>query len=214
MNRFSAQFSGGSWLRRWLRAYRWALFRPRNFPRLGQATHIVMPLRAINPHCIEIGDRVVISRNCLLQPITSYLDQQFSPNLRIGDDCYVGPDCQFHCIDRIELGRGCVLSDQVYVSDVGHGMDPRDGLLMDRPILSKGPVLIEDGSFVGFASVVMSGVTLGAHCVVGARSVVTHSVPAYTMVAGNPARVIARFDLDLGKWCRIQQATAKSENDT
>jgi acetyltransferase-like isoleucine patch superfamily enzyme len=208
MNRFSAQFNGGSSLRRSLRAFRWALVRPRNFLCLGLGTQIVMPLRAINPRCISIGDRVVIGRNCLLQPLTSYLDQQFSPNLRIGDDCYVGPDCQFHCIDRIELGRGCVLSDQVYVSDVGHGMDPRDGLLMDRPLVSKGPVLIEDGCFVGFASVLMSGVTLGAYCVVGARSVVTRSFPAYTMVAGNPARAIARFDHDAGKWRRINPALA------
>ncbi|MCX2865138.1 acyltransferase [Paucibacter sp. PLA-PC-4] len=200
-NRFAAHLSAGPL--RWLRQLRWQMRRPRDLKRLGAASRIMPPLRRVNAHCIEIGDRVVIGRNCLLQPLTAYLNQRFSPRLLIGDDCYVGPDCQFHCIDRIELGRGCVLSDQVYVSDVGHGMDPRAGLIMDQAVYSKGPVVMGDHCFVGFGAVVLSGVRLGDHCVVGARSVVTRSVPAHTMVAGNPARAIARFSTDSGRWERI-----------
>lgn len=200
-NRYASQRRAGPL--DWLRQLRWQWRRPRGLKHLGAAARITPPLRHVNGHCIEIGDRVVMGRNCLLQPLTRYLQQQFTPSLRIGDDCYIGPDCQFHCVDRIELERGCVLSDQVYVSDVGHGMDPRAGLIMDQPVHSKGPVVLGAHCFVGFGAVVLSGVRLGAHSVVGARSVVTRSVPAYTMVAGNPARPIARFDPASGRWERL-----------
>lgn len=200
-NRYASQLRAGPL--DWLRQLRWYWRRPRGLKHLGKFIRITPPLRRINGHCIEIGDRVVIGPNCLLQPITSYLQQCFTPHLIIGDDCYLGPNCQFHCIDRIELGRGCVLSDQVYLSDVSHGMDPSAGLIMDQSLHSKGPVLLADHCFVGFGAVVLSGVQIGTHSIVGARSVVTRSVPPYTMVAGNPARVLAHFNLNSGCWERV-----------
>lgn len=187
-----------------LRAWRSQLLRPKGLARLADSAHLARPTHITNPHCIEIGERVIVGRNTLLQPITAYLGQSFSPRVVIGDDCYVGPNCQFHCIGRIELGAGCVLSDQVYLSDVSHGMDPRENLIMDQPVTSKGPVILGPHSFVGFGSVLLSGVTLGEHAVIGARSVVTRSVPAYTMVAGNPARPIAHFDKDRGAWVKAR----------
>lgn len=202
-NRFASQLRGD--VLDWVRKLRWYWRRPRDLKQLGRDVRISPPLRRVNGHCIEIGNRVVIGANCLLQPITSYLQQHFSPRLIVGDDCYIGPDCQFHCVDRIELGRGCVLSDQVYLSDVGHGMDPRAGLIMDQAVHSKGPVVLADHCFLGFGVVVLSGVYIGTHSIVGARSVVTRSVPAYTMVAGNPARVIARFDQTTGCWQRVRE---------
>ena len=52
------------------------------------------------------------------------------------------------------------------------------------------PVVIEDGVFIGMHSLVLKGVTIGAHSVIGAGSVVTHDIPAESIAAGNPARVI------------------------
>ncbi len=60
---------------------------------------------------------------------------------------------------------------------------------------SKGDVIIGNDVWVGEDAVILSGVTIGTGAVIGARSVVTASVPAYTIVAGNPARIIRkRFD--------------------
>ena len=55
---------------------------------------------------------------------------------------------------------------------------------------TKGNVVVENDVWIGNEAVILSGVTLGNGCVVGARSVVTKSVPPYTIVAGNPAKVI------------------------
>lgn len=56
------------------------------------------------------------------------------------------------------------------------------------------PVRIERNVWIGFDSVVLPGVTVGEGSIVGARSVVTENVPAFTIVAGNPARVIRRIE--------------------
>lgn len=52
------------------------------------------------------------------------------------------------------------------------------------------PVKISDKVWIGFNSIILKGVTIGEGAVVGAGSVVTKDVPAWTVVAGNPARII------------------------
>lgn len=56
------------------------------------------------------------------------------------------------------------------------------------------PVRIGKCSFIGTSSIILPGVTVGEYAVVGAGSVVTKNVPAFTVVAGNPARVIKKVD--------------------
>ncbi|MBR4243334.1 MAG: hypothetical protein IKR98_05525 [Bacteroidaceae bacterium] len=63
-----------------------------------------------------------------------------------------------------------------------------------RPIVSKGPVVIEDNVWIGEMACIMPGVTIGRGAIVGANAVVTHDVPPYTLVAGNPARIIKQID--------------------
>lgn len=61
--------------------------------------------------------------------------------------------------------------------------------------VSKGPIVVDDDVWIGFGAIILSGVTLGYGCVVGAGAVVTHSVPPFAIVVGNPAKVVSyRFD--------------------
>lgn len=57
-----------------------------------------------------------------------------------------------------------------------------------------GPITIGDDCFIGLRSILMSGITLGAHCVVGAGAVVTHSFPPHSVIAGNPAKKICTIE--------------------
>ena len=72
--------------------------------------------------------------------------------------------------------------------------------LIDEQGVSTAPVTIEDDVWVGANAVILPGVTLGKHCVVAAGSVVSRSVPAYTICAGSPARIIKRYDPVSKEW--------------
>ncbi len=71
------------------------------------------------------------------------------------------------------------------------------GTVADRPIAkqpltSKGDIVVGDGAWLGFGVVVLDGVRIGEGAVIGAGSVVTRSVPAMAVAAGNPARLVGR----------------------
>ena len=60
-----------------------------------------------------------------------------------------------------------------------------------QPLISKGPVIIEDECWLGFSCEILSGVHIGRHSIIAARTVVTKDVPPYSIVAGNPGNYSA-----------------------
>jgi acetyltransferase-like isoleucine patch superfamily enzyme len=70
---------------------------------------------------------------------------------------------------------------------------------MDQPVISKGPVAIGSGSWLGENVSVLS-CRIGRNCVVGANAVVTRDIPDFCVAVGIPARVIRRFNQQTGKW--------------
>jgi len=81
---------------------------------------------------------------------------------------------------------------------LGHTYYPRHfhGLLGDEETRAGLRTTIRRGAYLGLRSTILAGVTVGEYAIVGAGSVVTEDVPAYTMVAGAPARVIREYGPD------------------
>jgi len=174
------------------------LYRPSGVT-MGPRSYIFHPY-AIHPrHALTLGTRCEILKD-------SYISTH-SPGaqVRIGDGTYIGRHLYLTAMDRVTIGAGCVLSDYVYITDLAHGLDPHGAFLLHQPLESKGPVEIGDGCFLGFRASILPGVTLGAHCVVGTNAVVTRSFPAYTMLAGVPARAIKTYSLEQKQWIPIEE---------
>ncbi len=120
----------------------------------------------------------------------------------IGDDTFIGP---FVEITRgVAIGKRCkieshsFLCDSVSVGDdvfIGHGVTFTNDLYpkVDRSVKY---IKTRVGSYasIGSNATIVCGVTLGEYCVVGAGAVVTKDVPDYSIVAGNPAKVLRQFD--------------------
>lgn len=80
-------------------------------------------------------------------------------------------------------------------------MEPSAGRILSQPDIDKGEIVLGDNVFLGFSSKVLPGIELGNWTIVGAGAVVTKSFPdGFVMIAGNPAKVIKRYDINIGKW--------------
>jgi len=174
-----------------------------NIRNIGINSFVLRPRFIFNGNRISIGSNSIIGKFSVLHPVVKYNDKIYSPEILIGNDVYIGGYNQIHCMESIFLGDGCVLSEHVYISDIAHGYDPEAGLIMKQDIDCKGPVYIGKHTFIGYGVSVLPGVTLGKHCIVGTRSVVTHSFPDYSMIAGSPAKLVKKYNVNTKKWEKI-----------
>ncbi|MDF3886548.1 CatB-related O-acetyltransferase [Cupriavidus basilensis] len=106
--------------------------------------------------------------------------------------------------ERIEIGNFCSIADDVTIFGGGeHRMDwvstypmriafGEAGAGTDGHPANKGPTRIGHDVWLGYRAIVLSGVSIGSGSVVGAGAVVANNVPPYSVVAGNPARIIRR----------------------
>jgi acetyltransferase-like isoleucine patch superfamily enzyme len=181
-------------------ALRRSLHRPPSGMLAGQEVRIDRPNRISAPQCISIGDRSWIGADALITPIVEYAGQRYSPHISIGRDVYIGPHVYLAAISSVIIEDECVLSEQVYINDCSHGFHPDAGPIMTQPLAHGGDVRIGKSCFLGYRVAVLPGVELGAHCIVGINSVVTRSFPAYSMLAGSPARLIKRWSAAEQAW--------------
>lgn len=130
----------------------------------------------------------------------------------IGDETKIGAFVEIQ--KNAAVGRRCKISSHTFVCEgvtihdyvfIGHGVTfindsyPRatteDGQLQTEADWKVEPTLVKEGASIGSGATILSNVVIGEHAIVGAGSVVTHDVPAYTVVAGNPARVLRAVEM-------------------
>jgi acetyltransferase-like isoleucine patch superfamily enzyme len=148
---------------------------------------------------IEIGE------NCLLNG--NFIFEINEGVITIGDRTFIGGGT-FICIDEIEIGSdvmfswGCTVADNNSHSHIWserkndvmswkQGVEENKiGAYKDWTNVKKAKVTIKNKAWIGFDSIILKGVTVGEGAIVGAGSVVTKDVPDWTIVGGNPAKII------------------------
>lgn len=129
--------------------------------------------------------------------------------LVIGGDVQLNDYVHIAAIEEVSIGSGSLIASRVFISDHNHGQfhgnSPEDGPEVPpakRPLIAN-PVRIGKNVWIGEQVCILPGVTIGDGAVIGAGSVVTRAVPAACVVAGNPARILRKFDAITNEWKRV-----------
>lgn len=151
-----------------------------------------------NPSRIRVGPSTTVRAHLLVMG--------HGGEIQIGSWCFIGEHTHVWSSERITVGDRVLISHACEIHDGNsHALAAQSRHEHYRAIFTRGhpatlpdvpaaPVRIEDDVWIGFGSTVMKGVTIGRGAIVAARTVVLHDVEPFTLVAGNPARVIRRLE--------------------
>ena len=106
-------------------------------------------------------------------------------------------------IGPVEIGNDVHFAQNVIVTGLNHNFTDVNVTISNQGV-STSRATIADDVWVGANSVILPGVSIGKHSVVAAGSVVTRPVPAYSICAGNPARVIKQYDFEKNEWRKVE----------
>lgn len=158
------------------------------FDSLGESLEVAHPRNLVifgsNIHVGKYAQIIAAPDNYIR--FTTWPSKQQSGAIKIGDYCLISPGVRISAAQSIHIGDNVMFAANVYVSDSDwHGIYNRI-----RPFRCTKPVIIENNVWLGESVIVNKGVRIGENSVIGAGSVVTKNIPANSIAAGNPARVI------------------------
>lgn len=183
------------WFQMFMRELNWLLYK-HNITSQGK---VIMNFGA----CI-IGqshiDQVVLGKNVRLSGLLTILKDG---TIIVGDYSIIGPRTVIQSWNNVTIGSYCMISPDVWMQDNNsHSIYAQDRLINNlgskdfnqtsiglQHVISR-PIHIGDHVWIGRRSIILKGVTIGDRAIVAAGAVVTHDVPADTIVAGNPAKVV------------------------
>ncbi|MCD6011897.1 MAG: acyltransferase [Flavipsychrobacter sp.] len=120
-------------------------------------------------------------------------------DLFIGDNTLVGMGNVL--IGPVTIGNNVILAQNIVMSGLNHEYRDVHVPIRFQDVTTR-QIIIEDDCWIAANSVITSGVTVGKHSVVAAGSVVTKDVPSFSIVAGNPAKIIKRYDEATKEWVK------------
>lgn len=140
--------------------------------------------------------------------ITGVLYALQGGKIEIGDNIFIGVRSTLQAKEKIEIGDNVIIaSDVAIIDNNNHPIEPKmrirmsncfdymkDDLWTWKYARSK-PIKIEDNVWIGRNSIILKGVTIGKGSIVALGSIVTKDVPPYSIVAGNPAKVVKKLEI-------------------
>jgi acetyltransferase-like isoleucine patch superfamily enzyme len=102
-------------------------------------------------------------------------------------------------IGPLQIGNDVIVAQHVVFSGLNHTYTDVNRPIKDQPT-SFAEIVVEDEVWIGANAVITAGVRVGKHSVVAGGSVVTKDVPPYSIVGGNPARVLKQYNAETKQW--------------
>ena len=176
----------------------------------------IHPFATVNHPDIRLGRNVYIDYNAVLYKAKgggairlndyvrvmrgSILETGDKGSISVGEHSWLHPNALlFAYLEPILIGKMVLVAPNSAFYPHDHGVRP-ERPIFDQPCVSKGPIIIEDGCWLGTGVTVLGGVTIGEGAVIGAGSVVTTDIPANAIAVGRACRtaiVAVVFTVDL-----------------
>lgn len=147
---------------------------------------------------IFIGENTIVQSHCILGCWLKYAGEEFSPLIKIGNNCNIGEHTHISAINNVTIGNGLLTGRYVFIGDNSHGGFSKEEAEIppiNRKLVTKGEIVIGDNVWIGDKATILSGVKIGKGSIIGANAVVTKDVPPYTVVGGNPAKIIKQLEI-------------------
>ncbi len=178
--------------------YLWHLFRRSivtgrykgSFKAFGNNSLLAPDVTLLSASNITIGNGSSIMKHCVLETCPT---AGIQPEMIIGNGVSLGEYSHVTCANRVVIGDDVLTGRFVLITDNSHGkssIDEIDIAPLLRDVTSNGPVVIGKKVWIGDKVTVLPGVTVGEGAIIAANAVVTKDVPAYSVVAGCPAKVV------------------------
>ena len=137
--------------------------------------------------------RLSVGEGTLFEP-WCWIKMSKEARIEIGEGCFLNRGVMLAANERIEIGDHVMFANGCFVGDSDHRYDDPDRPITSQGFVSRGPVVIRSNCWFGVNCVVTGGVEIGERAVIGANSVVTADIPAGTIAAGVPAKVIREIE--------------------
>jgi len=190
----------------------WSFILRGGLGKVGSSFNVDFTSRILGGKRVAIGSHFYATRG--LKIIVNDLSAG-SPLVQIGNHVALNEFVTIAAYDPIHIGDHVLVGSRVYIGNVNHGHYGLSSPSLptvppnDRPLIGSGGLDIASNVWIGEGAIIPGGIVIGEGSIIAAGSIVTKDVPRHVIVAGNPARVVKRFDPEQLAWTKPQYASSE-----
>jgi abequosyltransferase len=175
------------------------------FERFGKGVSITYSCEILRTTAgdIAIDDNVYLAADVWLNVVPGPSGSE--AKIAIGRGCGIGRRSMISAKNQIVLEEEVLFAPNVLIMDHNHEFADVTRAISAQGVTEGGRIRIEKNCWLGYGAVVVCGsgqLTVGRNSIIGANAVVTRSVPPYSIMAGNPAKLIKTYDPATGNWVK------------
>lgn len=161
---------------------------------------ISLSTRVIGWRHISFGNNIVVCHGSWIN--VSNRDRSQVCKITISDNTFLGANNFLSVGKNIYIGSHVLTTSNCSFIGATHVVDDVNCPYFSTGVTENSSIKVGDNCFFGYASSVIGNVTIGRGSIIGAHAVVLNDIPPFSMVVGNPAKVIKRFNFKTNQWTK------------